>query len=359
MSASFEVLSSTGSYSVMIESGVFLRYLREMSNAVILSDSFFAPALAAAGVSATFIEATENIKSLEASPKIIENMRRLGANRRTELVALGGGIIQDVSAFIASIYMRGLKWTYVPTTLLAMVDSCIGGKSSINVGSYKNLVGTFHPPVRVLIDPELAQTLPIDQRVSGMIEAVKICFCRGAEAFDRHLSHLPELETNTVDLEEIILNSLLAKKWFIEIDEFDKNERLLLNFGHTFGHAIEGASHYAVSHGIAVGLGILCALAFEEGRSIRCQLAPRVQRLATHLDEMIRKVPEIAGVLADLDLDEVLVRFESDKKHGSERFTLILVNEHGEPVIRQIEKCAAIKSELKQAVHTTLVRYAR
>ena len=120
-----------------------------------------------------FIEATEMEKSLDRAPALIERMRAGGVNRRTLLVAVGGGVIQDISAFVASVYMRGLTWSYVPTTVLAMVDSCIGGKSSINVGPYKNLVGTFHPPQQIHIDPALAETLPRDQFASGLIEAAK------------------------------------------------------------------------------------------------------------------------------------------------------------------------------------------
>ena len=137
--------------------------------------------------------------------------------------------------------MRGIAWSYMPTTVLAMVDSCVGGKSSINVGPYKNLVGTFHPPKQIDIDPLLATTLASEQIAAGLIEAAKICFCRGPASFAEYLGQEPGVGMGTQALEHVILTSLLAKKHFIEIDEFDKKERLLLNFGHTFGHAIEGA----------------------------------------------------------------------------------------------------------------------
>jgi 3-dehydroquinate synthase len=358
MSASFEIQAATASYSVHIESHAFRRYLADFDHAVVIADQFFEPQFLAANCAAIFAEATEAIKSLDASPALVEKIRRAGANRQTHLLAVGGGILQDLSAFIASIYMRGLEWSYVPTTVLAMVDSCIGGKSSINVGPYKNLVGTFHPPHRVLIDPALAQTLPLDQQSSGLIEAVKICFCRGDESFDRHLSYNPCPAMSIEALEQVIVNSLLAKKWFIEIDEFDKKERLLLNFGHTFGHAIEGGSHFAISHGIAVGLGILCAIEFERQRGIDYSSAPRVRRLEEHLDQMLRAIPELSHHLVSLPLDDVLERFESDKKHGTEHYTLILVAETGEVVIQKIMKSSEAQARVKRAIQDVKERYS-
>jgi 3-dehydroquinate synthase len=364
MSASFDLAtlfaieSSTGSYSVGIESGSFARSVKQFGAGVTIADEFFAPAFAEAGASAIFIEATETNKSLDASPAIIEKIRKGGANRQTELLAVGGGIIQDLSAFIASVYMRGLQWSYIPTTVLAMVDSCIGGKSSINVGPYKNLVGTFHPPLRVLIDPALAQTLPDEQKASGLIEAAKICFCRGEESFARHVSYGPSVGMSTEALERVIVNSLQSKKWFIEIDEFDKKERLLLNFGHTFGHAIEGATHYGVSHGIAVGIGILCAIEFERQRGVSYAGVPRVKLLEEHLHQMISEVPDLRTPIAAMNVDEVLDKFASDKKHGAGNYTLILIAENGDVVLRKIEKTAQVTSDVERAIETVVKRYS-
>lgn len=350
--------SSTGSYQVTIESHSLRKNLLHFSKAKILADEFFAPVLADLASPPLLIRAIEENKSLDVSPSIIEGLRQSGANRQTELVAIGGGIIQDLSAFIASIYMRGLTWSYLPTTILAMVDSCIGGKSSINVGPYKNLVGTFHPPHQVLIDPALAQTLPPDQQASGLIEAAKICFCRGPEAFDRHIALLPSVMMETGALEALIYNSLEAKKWFIEIDEFDKKERLLLNFGHTFGHAIEGATHFGISHGIAVGLGIVCALEFERGRSVDYSGCARVALLEKHLNEMVRSSPEVAAELKKMPMDDVIQRFESDKKHGTDFYALILVEPNGDVVLRKVDRSSETLAAVRRAIETMIERYA-
>jgi len=353
------VTASTGSYNVEIECHAFPRSLSTLDRPVIIADEFFRATLAPAIPSAIFVPAHETNKSLDASPAYIEQLRKNGANRQTHLVAVGGGIIQDLSTFIASVYMRGLSWSYVPTTILAMVDSCIGGKSSINVGPYKNLVGTFHPPQRILIDPALAQTLPPDQQASGLIEAAKICFCRGIDeqnqdSFARHVSFNPSASMSTEALQQLILNSLSAKKWFIEIDEFDKKERLLLNFGHTFGHAIEGASHYAIPHGIAVGLGILCALTFQRQRGINYSAAPRVAQLEAHLMQMIHALPNLNRRLKSLSLDEILERIASDKKHTTTHYTLILVSPAGDVFLDRVPRTPATDTHLQQAVRTMI-----
>jgi 3-dehydroquinate synthase len=277
-------------------------------------------------------------------------------------VAIGGGVIQDLTAFVTSIYMRGVAWIYVPTTILAMVDSCIGGKSSINVGPYKNLVGTFHPPKKVFIDPQLARTLPMDQQASGIIEAAKICFCRGPEAFRDYMASNPHPGMAPDALAKLISLSLHAKKWFIEIDEFDQKERLLLNFGHTFGHAIEGASHYAISHGIAVGLGILCAIAFVrqdkklDGDPYRT--TPIVADLEEHLISLLKAVPDLPKHLTSLSVKEVLDRFESDKKHKQNSYVLILVETSGEVVLEKVARSPGSKDRVEKAVRSVMESYA-
>ena len=358
MSASFSVQSSTGEYSVEVEAGGFARWAGQFGGAAVIADAFFQPAWPGGAAEPVFVEAVETNKALEASPALIEQMRRGGANRSTELVAVGGGIVQDLSAFIASVYMRGLKWTYVPTTVLAMVDSCIGGKSSINVGPYKNLVGTFHPPERVLVDPEFVRTLPLDQRASGLIEAVKICFCRGSDSFARHMSFGPAVEMGSEALEGLILNSLESKKWFIEIDEFDRNERLLLNFGHTFGHAMEGASHFAIAHGIGVGLGIECAIAMGERAGVSYSEAPEVARLREHLRAMIGADATVRSVLPTLDLDDVLDRIGSDKKHGKDFYTFILIAPDGRVELTKLPRSTETMDRARAAVAQVVESYA-
>jgi 3-dehydroquinate synthase len=165
---------------------------------------------------------------------------------------------------------------------------------------------------------------------------------------------------STEALQQVILNSLEAKKWFIETDEFDRNERLLLNFGHTFGHAIEGAAHFAISHGIAVGLGMLCALEFERRRGMCYLGVKRVGELERHLHAMLSEAPSgaLALPLRELSLCEVLDRFGSDKKHDPTHFTMVLIAQSGRVALRRMEKSAQTKRELVSSIKTVLARYA-
>ncbi len=338
MSTSFEIRSSTANYLVSVGSGLFESFLHDKTDRMLIADERFLDAIASSGRQSITISANEASKSLDAIPDLIVALRERGANRQTELVALGGGTVQDAVAFIASVYMRGVQWTYVPTTLLAMADSCIGGKSSINVGPYKNLVGTFHPPKSVLIDPRLVPTLTEELRVCGLIEAAKICFCRGEGAFREYLALEPESDLSEERVEELVICSLQAKRWFIEVDEFDRSERLLLNFGHTFGHAIEGASHFKVAHGVGVGVGILCAIELGKRLGRSYGSANRIHKLKDHVRCLLSRVPGLLKELEVLSLPEVLDRFKSDKKHGGNFYTAILVGSSGDVELARLQK---------------------
>ena len=350
----FAINSSTGAYEVVVVRDSFTAALHEIGAGFVISDAFFSAQLEQMNVPHTVIEADEHAKSLDAMPRLIEGMRAGGVNRGTHLAAVGGGVIQDIAAFTASVYMRGVAWSYFPTTVLAMVDSCIGGKSSINVGPYKNLIGTFHPPARILIDPSVAGTLPPEQFAGGLIEAAKICFCRGEESFAQYLACRPSARMPPAQLERVILTSLHAKKWFIETDEFDKKERLLLNFGHTFGHALEGASGYALSHGIAVGIGILCSFSFQRSRGSFNPEPERIAALEAHLRVLIGTSAGLKATLLAVDLDDVLTRFKSDKKHSTESFTLILVDGLGHVIRESFARTPAVEAAIRNAVQSTL-----
>jgi 3-dehydroquinate synthase len=211
-----------------------------------------------------------------------------------------------------------------------MVDSCIGGKSSINVGGYKNIVGNFYPPQGIVVDPEYISSLSTEKRIAGLCEAVKICFARGDDAFDEYLSLSPSVDMSLDKFSKVIELSLRSKKWFIEVDEFDRNERLLLNFGHTFGHAIEGATSFAVSHGIAVGLGMLAAADFSVRNGVATEMAPRTEKLIRYVSKLLLEVSELQSGLVNATVNVAFDKFSSDKKHGKEFFTAIVPNSKGE-----------------------------
>jgi 3-dehydroquinate synthase len=330
MSVSFNVSASSGAYDVSIDFGAFDRALEAAEDLVVISDAYFAARIEARGHQVISINATEAAKSLDGMPEIISMLRTLGASRKTTLLAVGGGVVQDVAGFIASIYMRGMPWIYMPTTLLGMSDSCIGGKSSINVGRYKNIVGTFYPPKLISIDPALTATLSAEQRVAGLAEAAKITFCRGDDAFTSYTRLAPTIHSEPEELAKVVELSLESKKWFIEVDEFDRGERLLLNFGHTFGHAIETASNFKISHGVAVALGVLAAVKF--GTLLGRSHLPdnRVHAFISHISTLLGAVPGLAAEVAAMSLPELMDAFDTDKKHTKSHYALIVVRENGE-----------------------------
>jgi 3-dehydroquinate synthase len=345
------ITSSVGNYGVTIDAGQYQSLLKDVpANSVFICDARFATELDKAGGRVIPLQADETVKSLDRISDVIIALRRHNVTRGTHLIAVGGGIVQDVAAFVAAIYMRGLSWSYYPTTLLGMADSCIGGKSSINVGEYKNIVGTYTPPQEVRIDPLLAGTLSVEQRVAGMVEAAKICFCRSTEAFAEYRSFWPSLQMNEASLAGLIASSLTAKKWFIEMDEFDKKERLLLNFGHTFGHAVEGASHYAVSHGVAVGVGMLMALELGVAMGLDYNRHEPMQFLRQHITDMLAQVPGLQEELAQLRVDDLFDRFRADKKHKPDSYTVVMVDAEGRTVLQALPRNVETVSLLKKAM---------
>jgi 3-dehydroquinate synthase len=356
VSATFDISSRTGSYGVRIGSDILAETVRTYPEALFIVDDKLLDRLPEGTSRVLAVEASETTKTLEIMPDYIGRMRELGANRDTHLVVIGGGTIQDTATFLASIYMRGLSWIYMPSTVLAMADSCIGGKSSINVLGYKNLVGNFHPPREIVIDLDLVTTLDREMVVGGLFEAGKICFAHGPDRFREYLRLAPEAAMSPAALLPIVDLSLRTKKWFIEIDEFDKRERLLLNFGHTFGHAIEGATEYEVSHGIAVGVGMLAACIFAERQEIiTSEGRENVMALRQHIltmleigtDPVIARPPRIG-------IDVVLQKFEYDKKHRTAAYSLVLPENDGRLALRTIPRDAETRKAIRAAYEEAL-----
>jgi 3-dehydroquinate synthase len=202
------------------------------------------------------VEALEDNKSLEVVPQLIKKLADAGIRRDHVLVAIGGGILQDMTCFAASILFRGMDWVFLPTTLLAQADSCIGSKSSINAAGTKNLVGNFYPPRQISIAAEFLSTLdPRDVR-SGVGEMLKVHIVDGPSSCDRIAAAYDQLFNDSRIMLVFIRDSLLIKKRIIELDEFDRGPRNVMNYGHSFGHAIEAATDFCVPHGIAVTMGM-------------------------------------------------------------------------------------------------------
>lgn len=263
------------------------------------------------------IEATEENKSLERTIPVFEHLVRNKLRRDHTLVAIGGGIIQDITCFVASTLLRGVSWCFVPTTLLAQADSCIGSKSSINLGDTKNILGTFYPPRTVFIASRFLHTLEPKDIRSGIGEIVKVHAIDQVASFDALAKDFDHLFTDESVLQKYIRSALRIKQRFIEQDEFDCGIRNVFNYGHSFGHAIESATHYAVPHGIAVALGMDLANSI----AVKRALLPAEHHERMH--ELLRTLyNEYAKV--SISFDAAMSALMKDKKNTNTLLGLVL-----------------------------------
>lgn len=330
MLESFDINSSIKKYSVEITQAPKINRTSS-ENTYLLVDALVLSLWPMLKHSKTItIDATEQTKTLETVASVIEQLRNLGANRDSHLIAVGGGIIQDVATFVASSYMRGISWSYYPSTMLGMCDSCIGGKSSINVGQYKNIAGNFYPPTHISVATDFHKTLEKNEVIAGLFEAVKICFSSTDDSFDRYLTLAGNGLNETLSrLPQLIELSLKTKRKFIEEDEFDQGVRLLLNFGHTFGHAIEGATNFIITHGVAVGLGMLSAIHLATQKEPTIANNRRVLQLKKYIISLLTQADGLSDSLKKLDSRLALDKFRSDKKHKNGFYTVIIPNVDG------------------------------
>jgi 3-dehydroquinate synthase len=356
MQESFDVLASSGSYQVLIGEGLLEKVFSEYPDAFYIVDAKLKNILPENFKSCLFIEASEDNKTLEKMPNVILKMREAHLNRTSHLVAIGGGIIQDIATFVTSIYMRGIEWTYMPTTLLGMADSCIGGKSSINTLGYKNLIGNFYPPKSVSIDMRFIKTLDADQVIGGLFEAVKICYAKDNATFLAYLQDEPKFPLNASLAQRLLSRALKTKKWFIEIDEFDQNERLLLNFGHTFGHALEAGTDFAIAHGIAVGIGMVIAIEYaKQNNHLNQEGLGRAQMLSNHVRSMIAEsLSELVANFPKLDLVQIVEKFDHDKKHQTNSYRMIIPKEGGALTIINQDKTEEVRQKITKAYQSGL-----
>jgi 3-dehydroquinate synthase len=247
------------------------------------------------------VEANELEKSYRRCADHIEHLILLGLKRGHTVAAIGGGTIQDLSGFITSIMYRGLSWNFYPTTLLAQCDSCIGGKTSINLTGYKNTVGNFNPPDKIFLNEEFLKTLSKEEIQSGLGEVLKVMIIDDKERIDKKDFLLCVKQSKIKS--SILKTSLEIKKEIIEKDEFDKNIRNVMNYGHTFGHAIESLTEFKIPHGIAVGIGIKIA----NNTSVHLGLVEK---------EKMQKISKCVDSFVDCNrhyLQEFLKNFEAHK----------------------------------------------
>lgn len=340
MKSEIKIQALNKEYSVIFNDGFFNDNDKKYFYIV---DNYFSEKFVQITEPKIFLSAIEENKNLETTSKIIEFLGAHGCTKAGVLIAVGGGITQDLCTLSASLYMRGIEWVYYPTTLASMIDSCIGGKSSINVGVKKNIVGNFYPPSKIVIDFKYIDSLSPNDISAGLLEGLKITFAKGAEEFRKFI-----LAYETKNFEEIIEVTLLSKKWFIEVDEYDVAERKLLNFGHTFGHAIESATNFKISHGVSVGLGMLAAIA--HSNSTNSAQSKVLQDCILSILEPIKE--EYRPLLESFEGESFLDAFRSDKKHTDKNFNLILPNGPG------LKLCNVEKSTQSEIEILKCVQYA-
>jgi len=277
------------------------------------------------------VECNENTKTLEGTYSIFDTLIERKANIQTKLVVIGGGILQDLIGFCASIYCRGIQYALVPTTLLSQADSCLGGKTSINVKGKKNILGTFYPPNNIYICTEFLKTLSTLDYCSGLGEIYKF--------------HILENRIDQFDIDgdinDMIYKGLLFKGDILSRDEFDKGERKYLNFGHTFGHALETTSQNNLPHGISVILGSM--IASRIANKLKYEV-PNYNLLLLKGIELIHQ-SNIKLEQSWFDLESLLEIVKSDKK-STGKLTMVLSTDHN--FLQDIEDIKIIKQALQE-----------
>ncbi len=257
--------------------------------------------------------AGEAAKTRETWGGLTDAMLADGLGRDTVVVALGGGVVGDLAGFVAATFMRGVPCVQIPTSLLAMIDASIGGKTGVDTVAGKNLVGAFHQPAVVIVDPDVLRTLPPTHLRAGLAEAIKHGVIADAAYFEEVAAVAPRVAASdaTLDLTSVVAGSVRLKASVVARDEREHGQRKTLNFGHTLGHAIEAESAYALLHGEAIAIGMV----------LEAQLGERLGVTARGVADRVRAVVRLTGlpdtVPGSLEGDGILVRTRSDKKARS------------------------------------------
>ena len=299
--------------------------------------------LAEAGLDAeliTFPRGEEN-KNLQTIADLSSELARRKFDRKDGLIALGGGVTGDITGFLAAIYMRGIPFVQVPTTLLAQVDSSVGGKTGVDIPEGKNLVGCFYQPQAVYIDTSVLQTLPKEELLGGLAEVIKYGVIADANFFD----FLEKNRDQILALDKTIITDTIArcceiKAWVVEQDEREGDLRRILNFGHTIGHAIEAASDFKLIHGLAVAMG-MCAIA---------KLAELIGHLSTdeanRISTLIKKYGMGTEIPSELNRSRIKGYLKTDKKTVGGRVFYVLPESIGKVFVTDQVSEDAIDSVL-------------
>lgn len=311
-------LSAMGEYDVIVGQIGNLPY----PNTVIVTDENVAKfhlekirQAVGADAKSIIIPAGEEHKNLETISRLWKSFLESGLDRKSTVIALGGGVIGDLAGFAASTYMRGIEWIAIPTTLLSMVDASIGGKTGFDLPEGKNLIGSFYPPKRVLADTRLLLTLPERELRSGMAEVVKHGIISDPELFELCSRSMDWVKAN---LEEIVKRAMAVKIKVIEADPYEKEFRAALNLGHTVGHAVELVSRFELRHGEAISIGMVVESKYAESRGLANKgLADTIAQVLSNLG-LPTKLPD------EMPRQEIIRAMRVDKKKNAKaiRFAL-------------------------------------
>lgn len=271
------------------------------------------------------LKAGEQHKQQSTVNNVIDQLIKLQIDRSSFIIGVGGGVITDIAGYAASVYMRGIKFGYVPTSILAMVDASIGGKNGVDVGMYKNLVGVIKHPEFLLYDYSFLKTLPVGEWINGFAEIIKHACIQDAAMFEMLEKNSPEEYINTPDkIADLVKRNVDLKYKVVSKDEHEQGERKLLNFGHTIGHAIENLYH--LSHGNAVSIGMVAA----------CKISREINNFSSQAS-VIRLLEKYnLPVEFNFDSEKIWDILLMDKKRTGDEMNFILLNTIGDGVVRSI-----------------------
>ena len=286
------------------------------------------PSLFGSAAHVCVTEHGEDFKTLENAGRVLAEMATARLDRKSALVAVGGGVVGDLGGFAAAVYMRGVEWINVPTTLLAQLDSSIGGKTGVDLKGYKNMVGAFHQPKLVYMNLNTLHTLDKEQFACGMAEILKHGLLKDASYYqwlEEH--HRSILDRELSALQEMIFRSCQIKADIVKQDPHEKGPRALLNLGHTIGHAIERKMDFQMLHGQCVALGYTAAAFLSQRRGL-------IEKDAVDKIEKINGLFQLpAGIKADLSTEDLLETTKKDKKMAQGRVRFILLRKIGEAFV--------------------------
>ncbi|MEO6329683.1 MAG: 3-dehydroquinate synthase [Ginsengibacter sp.] len=273
------------------------------------------------------IKPGEEYKQQATADHLIKELIELKADRETFIIGIGGGVVTDIAGYVASVYMRGVKFGFVPTTILAMVDASLGGKNGVDVGLYKNLVGSIRQPQFLLFDYSFLSTLPEDQWVNGFAEIIKHACIKDEKLFSYLENNSMEFfKATTIKTDLLIKTNVEIKYNIVAGDELETGDRKLLNFGHTLGHAIENI--YTLPHGHAVSIGIAAA----------CTISVQINNFpSTEKERVISLLKKYhLPVTIEFDKDKAWELLLLDKKKSGNNINFVLLNRIGEAIIKPV-----------------------